>query len=80
MANEAYGQKDYIVNKYISDVRKIYRTRYGQRDFAGNFSHNNKYRKNNWMCKCGLSREKEIHITSEKCPIYADIREKYSDF
>ena len=80
MANEAYGQKDYIGNKCISDVRNIYRTRYGQRDFAGNFSHNNKYRKNNWMCKCGLSREKEIHITSEQCPIYADIRKKYSGF
>ena len=23
---------------------------------------------------------KEIHITSEQCPIYSDIREKYSDF
>ena len=80
MANEAYGQKDYIVHKYISDVRNIYRTRYGQRDFAGNFSHNNKYRQNNWMCKCGLSREKELHITSNQCPIYSDIRQKYSDF
>ena len=58
MANGAYGQKDYIVNKYISDVRNMYRTRYGHRDFAGYFSHNNKYRESNWMCKCGLSREK----------------------
>ena len=25
------------MNKYNSDVRNIYRTRYGQRGFAGNF-------------------------------------------
>ena len=25
-------------------------------------------------------KEKEIHITSENCPVYSDIREKYSDF
>ena len=31
------------------------------------------------MCKCGLSREREIHTTSEQCPIYADITGKYSD-
>ena len=36
--------------------------------------------KTDWMCLCGLSKEKEIHITSENCPVYSDIREKYSDF
>ena len=78
--SEKYGQKEYIQNKYISEVRNIYRTRYGQRDFAGNFSHDKSYSKTNWMCKCGLSKEKEAHITSGQCPIYSDIREKYTDF
>ena len=78
--SEKYGQKEYIQNKYISEVRNIYRTRYGQRDLAGNFSHDKSYSKTNWMCMCGLSKEKEVHITSGKCPIYSDIREKYTDF
>ena len=77
---EAYGRKDYIEQKYIADVRNIYRTRFGQRDFAGNFSKDNKYRKSNWMCKCLLSKEKEAHLTSQHCPVYSDIREKYSNF
>ena len=64
----------------MEDVRNIYRTRYCQRDFAGNFSNNNKYRKTDWMCICGQSKEKEGHITSGQCPIYSDIREKYLDF
>ena len=79
IANELYGQKEYIENKYISDVRNIYRTRYGQRYFAGNFSHDHTYRKTDWMCRCGLSKEKELHITSGNCPVYSDIREKYTD-
>ena len=32
------------------------------------------------MCKCGLSKEQEKHITSGQCPVYSDIREKYEDF
>ena len=80
IGNEMYGQKEYLQNKCISEVRNIYRTRYGQRDFAGNFSKDNKYRKTNWMCQCGQSKEQEIHIISGQCPVYSDIREKYLDF
>ena len=36
--------------------------------------------KNNWMSKCLLSKEKEAHLTSKDCPVYSDIREKYSNF
>ena len=32
------------------------------------------------MCKCLLSKEKEAHLTSQHCPVYSDIREKYSNF
>ena len=80
IGNEQYGQKEYLQNKCFSEVRNIYRTRYGQRDFAGNFSKDKKYRKTNWMCHCGQSKEQEIHITSGQCPVYSDIREKYLDF
>ena len=77
---EAYGQKEYIEKKNISEVRNIYRTRFGQRDFAGNFSKDNKYRKSDWLCRCLMSKEKEAHITSTQYPIYSDIREKYNNF
>ena len=80
MAYEPYGQKCYIEEKNISDVRNTYRSRFGQRAFAGNFSHDNKYSTTNWMCKCENSKEKEKHITSYDCPVYSDIRAKYPDF
>ena len=32
------------------------------------------------MSKCGLFKEKESHITSQNCPVYSDIWDKYSDF
>ena len=35
--------------------------------------------KTDWMCRCGLSKENELHITSGNCPVYSDIREKYTD-
>ena len=44
------------------------------------FTHDNSLKKNNWMCKCGLAKEKESHITSHSCPVYSDIRSKYVDF
>ena len=80
IANEQYGVKEYLQNKSMADVRNVYRTRYGQRDFAGNFSKDNKYRKTNWMCLCLQSKEKESHIISEQCPVYSDIRKKYLNF
>ena len=80
MSSEQYGIKAYIEDKNISDVRIIYRTRFGQRPFAGNFSNDNQYRKSNWMCYCGLAKEKEKHITSENCPVYSDIRKQFQGF
>ena len=32
------------------------------------------------MCKCDKSKEKEKHIISFNCPVYADIRANYQDF
>ena len=78
--NEVYKQKEYIENKSISEVRNIYRSRFCQREFVGNFSHDNKYSKTNWMCKCTKSKENEKHITSYSCPVYAVIRADYQDF
>ena len=44
---------------------------------AGNFSHNQRFRRTNWLCRC-VSREQEEHIRSN-CVIYKEIRDKYMD-
>ena len=35
--------------------------------------------KTNFMCICMESREEEQHIIGGLCPVYRDIREKYTD-
>ena len=59
MTSERYGVKAYLEEKNILEVRNIYRSRFGQRLFPGNFSNENQYRKSNWMCKCGISKKKK---------------------
>ena len=47
--------------------------------FAGNFSHDRRFARTNWLCKCLSSRELEDHIRSGLCPVYGDIRRKYGE-
>ena len=77
--NEEYGKKDYISSKDIHSVRQQYRTRFGLQNFAGNYSHDNKFAKTNWLCKCLESRENESHLTSGKCKIYGHLNERFGD-
>ena len=35
------------------------------------------YANSNWLCKCGIIKEKESQIIA-KCPVYDDIRGKFS--
>ena len=44
---------------------------------AGNFSHDLRFRRTGWLCRCG-AREQEEHIRSH-CQLYEDIREKYGE-
>ena len=44
---------------------------------AGNFSNDSRFRRINWLCRCG-SREQQEHIRSH-CVLYKDIRQKYED-
>ena len=46
--------------------------------FAANFSGSNKYKRTNWLCKCGV-REEESHLVEGRCPVYQDIWEKYNN-
>jgi hypothetical protein len=69
---EKYGRKNYMTEKKIEDVRFIFKSRVGLLPFAGNFTHDKKFSKTNWLCRCGM-KEIESHLTSGSCPIYGDI-------
>ena len=79
LLKEDYNKKDYISKKLISEVRQQYKSRYGLLPFAEFFSKDKRFANSDWMCRCG-EKEKEIHLTSENCPIYDDITVKYTSF
>jgi hypothetical protein len=76
---DPYGKKLYIGQKLISEVRLMFRTRTGLLPFAGNYSHDRRFAKTNWMCRCEESKEDEPHLVAGKCTVYNDIRENYGD-
>ena len=77
--NEPYEKKEYLSNKNISNVRELYRTRYGLLPFAGNYSHSKKYAETNYLCRCNEAREEESHLTSGDCKVFGDLLEKFGD-
>ena len=79
ITSESYGKKEYLENKSISEVREMYKTRFGLLPFAGNYSHDARFRRTNWLCQCTTAREEERHLLSGKCEVYKDIRENYGD-
>jgi Ran GTPase-activating protein (RanGAP) involved in mRNA processing and transport len=75
---DKYGKKMYMEQKLISEVRQIFRTRTGLMPFAGNYNHDQRFARTQWMCRCQQAKEDESHIVAG-CPVYDDIREKYGD-
>ena len=57
ITREAYGRKEYFKKKNIFHVRIQYRSRFGMQDFAGNYSHDKKYKGTRGLCKCKESRD-----------------------
>ena len=76
---ELYGRKSYTQSKNIEDSRKCFRSRFGLLPFAGNFSHDRRYAKTDWLCRCKTSREEEGHITSGNCQVYGGLRTQFGD-
>ena len=56
-----------------------FRTRFGLQDFAGNYSHNRKFAKSDWLCRCKTSKKEEGHILSRNCSVYSDLRSQFGD-
>ena len=79
IAQEQYGKKEYILHKNIGDTRELFRARFGLTDFAGNYMHNRKYAKSDWLCLCQDSSESESHLLSGKCRVYGDLKENFGD-
>ena len=75
--SENYGRKNYFSLTTPSKVRQFFSTRVSMLPLAGNFSHDRRFRRTNWLCRCG-SREQQEHIRSH-CVIYSNIRDKYED-
>ena len=60
-----------------------YRSRFGLLAFAGNYQHNNRFAKSNWLCRCEEAQEDETHLGSGDCKVFGDIVlllvERFSD-
>ena len=78
---EEYGKKDYVKGKSIHQARSIFRTKFGMHAFAGNYSHDRRFARTDWLCHCQKARENEEHLISGECETYGEIREifKYLD-
>ena len=77
--NELYGKNDYVRNTTIETAQGWFRTRFALQDFAGHYSHNKKFAKTDWLCRCKSSKEEEGHIVSGNCRAYSDLRSQFGD-
>jgi hypothetical protein len=79
MMSEEYGKKKYLGQKSLSSVRSQFRTRFGLQPFAGNYSHDRRFARSQWLCKCEVSVESESHLLEGSCPVYGEINLRYTD-
>ena len=79
IAEESYGRKKYIEENNISDTRECFRARFGLSDFAGNYSHNPKFAKSDWLCQCKQSTESESHLLTGTCQVYGDLKNGFGN-
>ena len=71
--------KTILLKKNIFNVRQQYRSRFKMQLFAGNYSHDRRFKKSDWLCFCKEAREDETHLTSGQCKVYGDLCENFSD-
>ena len=74
---DGYGRKSYCGGQKPGEVRDFYSTRVNMLKLSGNFSHDKRFMRTNFLCRCGLREEQDYIRTS--CPMYADIRANYSN-
>ena len=57
----------------------MYKTIFGLLPFAGNYSHDFRLMRTNWICQCKTARKEKKYILFRKCEVYKDIRENLYD-
>ena len=72
-------RKEYISKKNLFVVRRQYKSRFGLQPFAGNYQHDARFVKSNWLCHCEELRENESRPRSKLCKVYGDISERLSE-
>ena len=77
--DEEYGKKDYVSRKQINQVRKIFRTKFNMHAFAGNYNHDRRFAKTDWLCRCHKARENEQHLISGECEVFGELRSKFGN-
>ena len=48
-------------------------------NFAGNYSHDRRFARTDWLCRCRQAKETESHILSGECEVYGDIRNEFEN-
>ena len=74
LKNEDCKVKDYLKLKSLKRVRDIFATRTMMLKFAGDYLHDDRYRKSSWLCEaCDLMVvEDQCHIA--RCKGYEDLK------
>ena len=73
------AKKSISPKKIIFSVRQQYRTRFGLEKFAGNYSNDRRFASSEWLCRCLEAREEESHLTSGRCTVFGDLKERFGD-
>ena len=47
--------------------------------FAGNYSNDRRFSSTEWLCRCKEAREEESHLTSRRCTLFGDLRDRFGD-
>jgi hypothetical protein len=74
---DGYGRKEYFEKTLPGQVREYFATRTSMLAIAGNFSRDRRFKRTDWLCRCG-QREEQEHLRRH-CPMYDDIRAKYGE-
>ena len=77
--NRGVWKKNYIEKKTIGDARILFKSCFGLQAFAGNYSHDRRFSKTDWLCRCQSAVEDEGHIVSGQRQVHGDLRTQFGD-
>ena len=75
--SEGYGRNHYFARLLPGQVREYFSTWVKMLPLAGNVSHDQRFRRTNWLSLCGEQEQQELIV--RHCKNYDDIPERYSN-